>query len=152
MRFHFATIPVFGSEQAATALNQFVATHRVLAVDRHLVPDGPRSAWAVCVTYTEGFTIPGATEGEATSTDRERVDYKQVLNDDFSAFARFRELRKVVSKRDGLPIYAVFTNELLAEMVQAEPAVRSRVPCQSAGCGRTDEPSSGCLPSRAGDT
>jgi hypothetical protein len=49
MRLHFVTVPIHGSAEAEEELNQFLATHRVIAVDRQLVTDGQRSAWAICV-------------------------------------------------------------------------------------------------------
>lgn len=53
MRLHFMTIPVYESAAAEAELNRFLASHRVLAVDRQLVVDGTRSAWAVCVSFVE---------------------------------------------------------------------------------------------------
>lgn len=53
VRLHFVTIPVFESDAAEAELNRFLAGHRVLAVDRQLVADGPRSAWTVCVSYVD---------------------------------------------------------------------------------------------------
>lgn len=53
MKLHFITVPIHGSDAAEEELNRFLASHRVLAVDRQLVTDGPRSAWAICVAYTE---------------------------------------------------------------------------------------------------
>ena len=60
MRFHFASIAVEDSGEAERELNTFLATHRVLGVERHLVPDGPRSRWAICVTYTDAPAAPTA--------------------------------------------------------------------------------------------
>ena len=37
---------------------------------------------------------------------------------DFALFARLRALRKQLAEREGVPAYALFTNEQLAEMVQ----------------------------------
>ncbi len=44
MRLHFVSVPVYDSAQAEAELNQFLATHRVIAMDRQLIPDGPRIA------------------------------------------------------------------------------------------------------------
>lgn len=54
MRLHFATIPIHDAQGPAAELNRFLASHRVLSVDRQLVQDGPRSAWAVCVAFVDG--------------------------------------------------------------------------------------------------
>jgi superfamily II DNA helicase RecQ len=47
-----------------------------------------------------------------------RTDYREVLKEqDFAVFAQLRSLRKAVAEREGVPAYALFTNEHLAEMV-----------------------------------
>jgi hypothetical protein len=51
MRLQFFAIPACGGDEASAALNQFLATHRVLRVDRELVHDGAQSLWAVCVQW-----------------------------------------------------------------------------------------------------
>ena len=85
MRLHFHTIPLFESAPAEAELNRFLAAHRVLTVDRHLIADGPRSAWAVCVTYVDR-PAPAATEAPSPASapprpgqPREAVDYKALL-------------------------------------------------------------------------
>lgn len=37
---------------------------------------------------------------------------------DFVVFAKLRALRKALAEKEGVPAYALFTNEQLAEMVQ----------------------------------
>ncbi len=119
MRLHFATVPVFSGTQAAEAeLNAFLASHRVDSVDRQLVVDGPRSAWAICVAY-----VDGPEPGSKAASKKGRVDYREVLPpEQFQVFARLRELRKKLAEREGVPPYALFTNEQLAEMVRRRAA------------------------------
>lgn len=46
---------------------------------------------------------------------RAKVDYKQVLTESqFAVFSRLREIRKALANEDGVPAYAVFTDEELA--------------------------------------
>lgn len=112
MQLRFFSVPVIGGEAAADELNRFLATHRIHAVDRHLAQDGHATLWAICV----GFDAAGGDT--ATAPRRGKVDYKEVLNDaDFSVFAALRTLRKDMADREGVPPYALFTNEQLAEMV-----------------------------------
>jgi superfamily II DNA helicase RecQ len=55
----------------------------------------------------------------AAAVKRKRVDYREVLGEsEFGVYAELRRLRKHLADRDGVPAYAVFTNEQLAEMVQ----------------------------------
>lgn len=43
MRLHFLAIPVFDPAEGESELNRFLSTHRILALDRQLVSDGPRN-------------------------------------------------------------------------------------------------------------
>ena len=47
-----------------------------------------------------------------------KVDYRDVLSaDDFSLYSRLRDVRKQIADAEGVPVYAVFTNAQLAEMI-----------------------------------
>ena len=117
MKLAFFTVPVFHPQVAQDELNGFLASHRIVALDKNFVPDGGASSWAVCVGYLEG-NAAAATAGRGG-----RVDYRQVLSEgDFIVYAELRSLRKEIADRDGLPAYALFTNEQLAEMVTRRAA------------------------------
>jgi superfamily II DNA helicase RecQ len=45
--------------------------------------------------------------------------------EDFALFATLREQRKVLAEKEGVPVYAVFTNEQLAEIAKARPQSRN---------------------------
>ena len=116
MSIRIFQIPARGCEETEAELNQFLASHRVLAMERHLVAVGENSYWAICVDYLER-----GAGGKATSTknQRARVDYKELLSpEEFAQFAELRNLRKELAQEDGVPIYAVLTNEQLAQIVQ----------------------------------
>lgn len=118
MRLHFLTVPIHGSGAAVDDLNQFLGSRRVVAVDRQLVPDGMRSAWAVCVAYVDGGPV-AATSYAADTTGKKRLDYREILPaSEFQTFVKLRDLRKQLADQDGVPPYAVFTNEQLADMVR----------------------------------
>ena len=117
MQLRFFTIPIHGGGDIADELNRFLAGSRILSIDRHLVQDGANSAWAICVSFES------AGQGRPTSGNglgkQGKVDYREVLNEaDFTVYARLRSLRKEISDQEGLPAYALFTNEQMAEMVQ----------------------------------
>ena len=40
-------------------------------------------------------------------------------------FARLREIRKEIAQADAVPVYTVFTNEQLAQMVQARATTKA---------------------------
>ena len=47
------------------------------------------------------------------------MDYKEVLKpEEFEVFSRLRDWRRAVADKEGVPVYTIFTNEQLAQMVQ----------------------------------
>jgi superfamily II DNA helicase RecQ len=126
MQLRFFVIPVHNPSEAEAELNRFLASHRVVAVERHLIADGPRSVWAVCVEVTG--SAPAAAKGSAGRATGERIDYREVLPPaDFAVFAKLREWRKTVSNTEAVPPYAVFTNEQLADVARARPSTREQL-------------------------
>ena len=113
MLFRFFTIPVHGGEDAVTKFNRFLATNRILAVDRQFVVDGANSTWAICVSFDENGT---ASASRLPSPKRGKVDFKELLSP--QEFARLRALRKEQADAEAVPAYAIFTNDQLAEMIQ----------------------------------
>ena len=108
------TIAIHDAGRALDELNSFLRAHRILFVDRHFVQDGANSIWAICVSY-----LSDANRPLAAGAKRPKVDYREVLSDaDFAVFAKLRNLRKELAEREGIPAYALFTNEQLAEMVR----------------------------------
>ena len=118
MPLRFFTIPARYAQDAAGEMNQYLGSHRVLNVERQFVDDGANSYWAFCVDHLE----TGSDAGENTrkpSTRKPAVDYREVLSDaDFRVFSRLRELRKRIANENGVPVYVVFSNEQLAQIVQ----------------------------------
>ena len=116
MAFTFYKIPARGCLETERELNAFLATNRILSVDRRWVELGDNSYWALCVDY---LPINPAQNSKSSRKYQSRVDYKDQLNEeDFKVFSELRELRKSIANSDGVPVYAVFTNEQLANMVK----------------------------------
>ena len=116
MRLRFFTIPIHDADAATRELNQFLAANRIHAVDRKFVEDGANSAWAISVSFDEGGAEPIS---RSSIGKRGKVDFKDVLSaEEFAVFARLRALRKERADAEGVPAYALFTNEQLADMVQ----------------------------------
>ncbi len=122
MKFRFFTISAQSPETGQQALNAFCAEHRVVSVDKQFVAQGVESYWSICVCYTEGAdSVRSALSGK-----RDRVDYKEVLSEsDFAVYAELRSLRKSIAEQEGVPAYALFTNEQLAAMVTARATTLS---------------------------
>jgi len=117
MKFKFFSIPVASPEAAEADLNRFLGAHCVSQIERHYTPEGAGSFWAVCVTWLEAGEAQGAAAPDAAR--RGRIDYREVLEaDEFALYDRLRTLRKQSAEAEGLPPFAVFTNEQLADMVR----------------------------------
>jgi superfamily II DNA helicase RecQ len=117
MQYRFFTVPVWDSGEAGAELNRFLNGHRILAVERQFVQDAGNSVWAICVTFETGETaLP--MRGSPVPR-RGKIDFREILSEpEFAVFARMRALRKERADAEGIPAYAVFTNEHMAEMVQ----------------------------------
>lgn len=116
MKYRIFPIPALFPQSGQDELNAFCASHRVVSVDKALVQDGANSYWSFCIGYEAGTEKPSPPR-------QGRIDYKAVLDEaDFALFARLRNLRKTLAEREGLPAYALFTNEQLAEMVRQRVA------------------------------
>ncbi|XZE52166.1 HRDC domain-containing protein [Planctomycetaceae bacterium SH139] len=111
----FFVIPVFESESAEQELNGFLGCHKVLSIERRLIDLGTHSAWTFAVEYAD----QSAGSGSKQLPSRGRIDYKTILPDDeFMVFSKLRDLRKQLAQSEAVPVYALFTNEQLAQMVQ----------------------------------
>ncbi len=116
MAYQTFKLPVAASPEQAETINAFLRGHSVVVVRKEWVAAGAESFWAFCVEYHEFGAVP-ASGGRAGVVGK--VDYKEVLTaDQFAVFAGLRILRKSLADRDAVPVFAVFTNEQLAEMVR----------------------------------
>jgi superfamily II DNA helicase RecQ len=87
-----------------------------LSIDRQLIDQGMNSFWAICVDYLNSIAVENSG---VANLSRSRVDYKTILPpNEFDVFSRLRELRKELAQAEAVPVYALFTNEQLAQMVQ----------------------------------
>jgi len=110
MQFKFFSIQAPGGEHVAEELNLFLRSKKVLSVERRLVSTERGVFWHVCVEYLDEAYSAGS---------REKVDYKKVLDDDsFARYARYKEIRKAISREESVPAYAIFNDEELAAMAK----------------------------------
>ena len=114
MKLKFFAIPALAPEAAEAELNRFLDSHRVSHIERQFLADAAASFWAVCVTWVEA-----EVSAPADAAKRGRIDYREVLGaDEFALYDRLRTQRKQQAEAEGLPPFAVFTNEQLADMVR----------------------------------
>ena len=121
MQFKIVFVPATGDVDAEEELNRFLRSHRAVSVQKELVRTDSSVYWSFCIEYLHG--APGTADRNA---GRRRVDYKEVLSEsDFAVFAQLREVRKRLAADEAIPVYAVCTNQQLAEMAKSRPATVS---------------------------
>jgi len=119
MRLQYASflLPLHAGSAEQDELNRFLRGHRIVQTRKELVATDGASHWAILAEYLES---PEKSTGEQQI--RGKVDYKEVLNAvDFALFSKLREVRKKLAEENGLPVYAVCTNEQLAEIAKRKP-------------------------------
>ncbi len=120
MAFRVFSISVHGDLVSEEELNRFLLAHRVLHVDRKLIESPPNPVWSFCVEYQLASASPTpARTAAARDKLRNRVDYQELLSPaEYRLYSALRDWRKMVSERDRVPVWAVFTNEQLAQIAQ----------------------------------
>jgi superfamily II DNA helicase RecQ len=112
MQIRVFNIAIPGGEETNEEMNALLRAKRVLQVEHHIVTNDSGSYWCFMVKY-----IDMAPPSEA----KPKVDYREVLDEiAFGRFAKYREIRKKISKDENIPAFAVFTDEELAEMAKVE--------------------------------
>ncbi|HMQ11878.1 MAG TPA: HRDC domain-containing protein [Candidatus Competibacter phosphatis] len=117
MKYRFFHVPALDSAAETEVLNRFLAERRIVAVDRQFVADGGNSFWAFSVAYRDGASASDPM-GAAGRAEKTKIDYREVFDE--RDFATLRTLRKELAEAEGVPAYALFTNEQLAAMVRGK--------------------------------
>lgn len=108
-------ISPFGEPSVCDELNAFLRSRRIINVEKRLI-DGERgTGWLFLVEY--GEEVKAQNPGNVA-----RIDYREVLNQrDYMLFDQLRAFRKSISDKQGVPVYAIFSNEHLAAMAKSPP-------------------------------
>ncbi|MCL2209127.1 MAG: HRDC domain-containing protein [Treponema sp.] len=110
-------LPLYADNLEQEILNRFLRGHRIIQTRKELVSMDNISYWAILVEYLDS---PDKDAGE--QTNKSKIDYKEILSaEDFIIFSKLREIRKKLAEENGLPVYAVCTNEQLAEIAKRKP-------------------------------
>lgn len=114
MQIKLFTIPIGDSGAAVEEMNRFLRGNKILEVQNQLISHENGAYWCFCVRYIEKTFIP-------SDAPKGKVDYKQVLDEaTFKKFSRLRDIRKKVAADEGVPAFAVFTDEELAGLAKLE--------------------------------
>ncbi|MBM4094563.1 MAG: hypothetical protein FJ276_34935 [Planctomycetes bacterium] len=124
MPYKFIIVPICDLERAEAHLNAFLKSHRILSLTRRWVDQGQSSFWSFCVDYVETPAAGGPPP--RGGRQRQRVDYRVELGEQgFQRYLQLRDLRKELAQVDGVPLYNVFNNEQMAQMIKREAKTRA---------------------------
>jgi superfamily II DNA helicase RecQ len=113
MQIKFFTIPIFGGEAAAEAMNSFLRSRKILHTEGQLLSNAGAVCWCFCIRYMGDEPVAGR--------ERAKIDYMEVLDaDSFQRFSKMRIIRKQLAAEEAIPAYAVFTDAELAELACIE--------------------------------
>ena len=111
MKYRVFTYPV-PCDEVVAELNSFLSSHRILRVRDELVSKGSDPCLVFIVEYLDG-------SGNEKPARPPKVDYREELTDaEFAVFSALRDWRKARSEEEGVPVYTIFTNAQLAEIVK----------------------------------
>ena len=135
MKIQIINIPVLEPENGVAELNGFLGSHRITTVEKELIHQNGTYIWSFVVTYTEG-SLP-----KTGKEKNQKIDYREVLSvDEFSRYAKLRELRNNTAKQEGKPPYAVFTNEQIAKMAVEKITTKTAfAQIEGVGAGRVEK-------------
>ena len=115
MQYKIFTIPVTDDGSSLEEMNHFLRSHKVLEAEQQLVSTKNGAHWHFCIKYLAN-ALP---DNKPQNTPK--IDYKEILDEKtFAVFSMLREIRKKIAEEDGMPVYAVFTNEELANIASLD--------------------------------
>lgn len=113
MQIKLIAVPVIGGEALNEDLNAFLRSKKVIQMDHQLVNQPGGALWCFCIKYVEDYS--------AFNKSREKVDYRQILDEaSFQRFSTLRAIRKQLAESEGLPAFAIFSDEELAGLSKIE--------------------------------
>jgi hypothetical protein len=99
-------ISPFGEKTVTDEVNSFLRSHRIVNIEKKLIDSERGTGWVFLVEYAN-------TDGKSPSgSSAQRIDYREILSPgEYALYDKLRSLRKELSDKAGIPVYAVFTND-----------------------------------------
>ena len=121
MQVKIFNVPIDDSGEMLSELNKFLSVNRVLEVISQFYMNDNSACWCFCVKYIQSI-VPTQPQ----QVNKIKTDYKQVLSEtEFAVFSKLRECRKAMATEDGIPAFAIFTDEELAGMARLQEITTS---------------------------
>lgn len=93
-------------------MNAFLSSHRIISAQKEFCQ--AECSWCFLLEYADD---------SFAAKNGGKVGYMKILSqEEFSVFSKLRELRKKFAAEEKIPVYAVFTDEQLSQIVKAKPA------------------------------
>lgn len=117
MQFKIFNIPIDSSDNIVLEeMNAFLRSHRILEIDRQFVKMEHGGLWTYSISYVETLHANGENK-----ISKPKIDYREVLPPhQFAVFAELRKIRKDMADAEGIPAFAIFTNEELSGIAKLE--------------------------------
>lgn len=113
MQYRIFTINA--EDASCEEMNTFLRGRKIVEVDKHFYAMQNSAFWTFCIGYIDEIS------NNNTQPKKEKIDYKDVLDEkSFEKFVVLREMRKEVAQKEGIPVYAVFTNEEMANIAKLD--------------------------------
>lgn len=104
-------------------LNAFLTSQRIATVQQSIVntSGGPMLVFVV-------ESVSGTSQSSGAAAGKSKIDFREVLSEnEFQIFSRLRDKRKEIANSDGVPVYAVFSNAQLADIVQKRVTTKKQL-------------------------
>jgi superfamily II DNA helicase RecQ len=119
MQIKIYTIPLFGGDWIVEEMNDFLRNQKILQVESKQVSDGMHSSWSFCIRYLSNYVTPSPIV--PYRHQGQKIDYQATLDPASAArFDEYRQIRRNLSKNEGIPAYAIFTDEQLSHVARIE--------------------------------
>ena len=124
MSFAMFSIAIPSGEPELAQLNQFLAQHRVVHLEKRLVERDGVPYWVFLVEYASGSAPVSAAGSRGLAAGRgvpEKLpDYRERFQEpaELKLFYRLKDERKRLAAAAGVDLFVVFSNEQLAQMVE----------------------------------
>ncbi len=106
MQIKLFTIPVNNVEDYNEEINKFLRSHKIVEIEKHLMPNGNSYSWCFYISYIEN-----ADKENYKKT--KKIDYMKVLDPKtFAKFSQLREIRKKIAQENAVSAFIVFTDAM----------------------------------------
>jgi superfamily II DNA helicase RecQ len=120
MQIKTYSIPIIGGENMNEEMNVFLRSKRILQVENQVIQNDNTAFWVFCIKYID--------ENVSYERDKVKTDYRKTLDEKvFPIFSKLREIRKEISTEEGVPAYAVFTDEELSNIAKLDEITTNKM-------------------------